>query len=372
MSSARLPDLYDHSKAATLPPQPANGTSNATTSSGPISRLPDYEVGRPAGANGNGRCRPHRTGEHRPDAHSANGHQHGGDDAAGTDDGQTLSGPACCVEEWDVSKLKEHPRQKDFFPDESEAADAELVADMEANGQQDDIDILPDGTILGGHRRVKAARRLRWKTIKVVVHHELADDEAAAEAFLINDNYTRRQLTEFQKVRCAKRRVELAKLGKVVLPAECNGLKKTRDKIGKLVDKSGREVERYLRVLKTSVEVQDACDAGYLTLEEAGKVAGFSGETQQQIAKQLREQGLENAKVIYDDYRPSKASTRLGAGTIWCNLRRALEVALDELPGNINNLGWMDRDDLELVEQAKDLFDEIKGHIAKYLEDEDE
>ncbi|NQU22793.1 MAG: ParB N-terminal domain-containing protein [Candidatus Nealsonbacteria bacterium] len=301
MSTARLPNPVRQDKARNGRSSSSNGALGRKPPKAPpgalINRLADPSMSSPADTiparNGNGKAALKTLA---PAVVGKDGHE----DLPNAGERPAVDGPARRVQKRKVSDLKPHPLQADYFPDESEEADLELAADLDANGQRDPIDIVPNGTILCGHRRVKAAKRLEWKTIDVVVHHELANDEAAAEAFFIGDNYTRRQLTTFQKVRCAKRRVELAKLGKVVLPEECDNLKKTRDKIGYLVvgengrNLSGREAERYLRVLKTPIEVQHACDAGHLSLVDAGKVAGFFEETQQQIAEQLRAQGPEN------------------------------------------------------------------------------
>ena len=276
------------------------------------------------------------------------------------------------VQEWRISDLKPHQLQGDFFPAESEEADRELAADMEANGQKVPIDILPDGTILGGHRRVAAAKRLGWTHIEAIVHIDLADDKDAAEAFFINDNCIRRQLTELQKVRCAARRVELAKLGKVALPKECNGLNKTRDKIGKLLEISGREADRYLRVLKTPIEVQHAQDAGHLSLAEAGKVADLTEELQACIAEEIREQGPEQAKAIVRSHLPPKAATRRGAKKVWFDLRYALKDATEELPGNFGKIGRMDHEDLDLIEVAEQLIEDLKEHALDCLRDDDD
>lgn len=258
------------------------------------------------------------------------------------------------VEEWEINRLHEHPLQSMYFPDESAESDAEFDADLAANGQQEEIDILPDGTILGGHRRVRAAKRLGWKTVRVVVHHEFADDPAAAEAFFINDNYSRRQLTELQKARCAKRRVELAEQGQVALPEQCNALTETRDKIGWIMGKSGRHAERYLKVLEAPVEVQHALDAGHLGIVDAVGIAGLAADKQSLIAKELREQGLQNAKAIYKSHRPSKAATRRGAESIWFEFLRVLKLAKEELVGNTNDLYWLDQSDLDLIQDVED------------------
>ncbi len=355
-----VPKRVDEIKSDTVPTLP--------------SRRPHGRNGSqpPNRSNGNGRHHPDRDSGEILGAPTRNGRHPKHDDLPDVDQDHVADGPVRQVEEWKVCDLKDHPRQGHFFPDESEEADRELAADMNQNGQLDPIDILPDGTILGGHRRAQAAKRLGWKTIRAVVHHDLADDAAGAEAFFINDNYTRRQLSELQKVRCAARRVELAKEGKVTLPTECHGLRKTRDKIGKLLGKSGREADRYLRVLKAPVEVQHACDGGHLSLTEAGKVAGLSDEEQEEIAEELREQGLDAAKTVVASHLPSKAATRRGAENIWFRLRRALAEANRELPGNVGNIGRRDREDLEVVEQAAQVLDEIRDHINECLEDEDD
>ena len=278
------------------------------------------------------------------------------------------------VVERKLSDLKEHPLQSQYFPTPSEAANLELAADMDVNGQEVEIDILPDGTILGGHRRVCAARSLGWETIRAIVHYELADDPEAAEAFFINDNYTRRQLTMLQKVRCAKRRFELAEQGKVALPEEYNELVETRDKLGWLMEMSGRNAERYLKVLEGApIEVQHALDAGHLGIIDAGKIAGFSKEKQALIATELRDQGLQNAKTIYDAHRPSKAATRRGAESVWFEFRRAAKAAKEELADNLRALHiWLDQDDLDLINGIEeDVFAPLKILIEEKLEDEE-
>jgi ParB-like chromosome segregation protein Spo0J len=267
-------------------------------------------------------------------------------------------------QEWKICDLKQHPKQEDYFPDESEEADSELEADMKVNGQRDPIYILRDGTILGGHRRVKMAKRLGWKTIKVIVY-DLDDEEG--EALFLDDNYLGRQLSDLQKVRCAVRKVELAKRGKAVLPPEVNALKKTRDKIGKLLGGCGRNVDRYLLVLKAPKEVQHACDKGYLTLAEAGQVAKLAQKVQERIAAEIKQKGLKAAKAIVKPYLPGKAETRRGAESLWYELRRGMGKAIAELPGHEDQL-WLKQDDLELIEKAERLLKVLKAKAVKDIE----
>lgn len=377
MDSVRLPNHRTLGKGAGAhadatetsrkcnPAEDLSGDSN--------NRLGDILSSTTANSNGNGGAKSRKTAQ-SSDVRSPNGRANGHQDAPDADDPRMVDTdrPVRRIQRRKIGDLKPHPKQDRFFPAQSEEADRELAADMETNGLNVPIDILPDGTILCGHRRVTAAKRLEWKEVDAIVHENLADDEAAAEAFFIDDNYNRRQLTDFQRVRCAVRRVELAKEGKVALPEQCNGLKKTRDKIGSLMGISGREADRYLCVLKAPVEVQHACDAKHLSLVEGGKVKDLPKQTQQRIAQQIKEQGIEKAKAIVKRHLPSKAATRRGAESIVCNLRRALKEATKELPDNINNVGRMDQDDVALIEAAEVLLDDLKEHALRYVDDEDD
>jgi ParB-like chromosome segregation protein Spo0J len=118
--------------------------------------------------------------------------------------------------EWPLKSLKDHPRQREQFRDLGATDIDAFVADIQANGLKHPIEILPDGTILAGHQRVRAARALGWTTIRAVVRKDLANDAAAAEMFFISDNLNRRQLSLLDKVRCIRRAV---RVGTTIAPS---------------------------------------------------------------------------------------------------------------------------------------------------------
>ena len=211
------------------------------------------------------------------------------------------------------------------------------------------------------------AKRLGWKTILAVVH-ELDDEEA--EVLFIDDNYLGRQLSDLQKVRCAARKIELAKRGKTVLPPNVNALKKTRDKIGKLLGYSGRHVERYLLALKAPPEVQHACDKGFLKLAEAGQVAQLKKKDQQRIAAKIRQKGLAEAKVIYKEYFPDKPETPPTADDHWSSLRWAMRQATAELTGRIDKLEPLRQWELESIEQFEPLLAALKAKAIADIEED--
>ena len=101
------------------------------------------------------------------------------------------------------ARLKDHPKQAEMFGNLPDAEFDAFVADMAENGQDTPVEVLPDGTIITGHQRVRAARKLGWKEIAVVVRHDLAAaGPAAVEEHFINDNLLRRQLTPLARRGC--------------------------------------------------------------------------------------------------------------------------------------------------------------------------
>ena len=101
-----------------------------------------------------------------------------------------------------IASLKPHPRQAKLFHDATEEEIKELAESMANNGLDHPVEILPDGTIVAGHQRVKAAQKLGWKSIRCWVRNDLAKaGEEAVECRLIEDNVIRRQLTKLDEAR---------------------------------------------------------------------------------------------------------------------------------------------------------------------------
>jgi ParB family chromosome partitioning protein len=111
---------------------------------------------------------------------------------------------------WTIARLKEHPKQADLFGDVTDEELKALAENMRINGLQQPIEVLPDGTIVCGYQRVRAARVLGWKRIEVVVRDDLfRAGPLAVETRLIDDNFHRRQLSPLGRARCMKRHLEI-------------------------------------------------------------------------------------------------------------------------------------------------------------------
>lgn len=171
---------------------------------------------------------------------------------------------------YDVDTLGVHPRQDEIFGDCTEAELAGLVRSLQKHGLKHPIEILPDRTVVAGHQRLRAARRLGWKKIAVKVRSDLAAAGAAAvEAHLIADNLDRRHLTTLAKARCVTRLIELEQ-GRADGPRAVEAMK---DKVGERLGLSRRSVSRYVLLAAAPKPLQDACDAGHVSLSVACRAA---------------------------------------------------------------------------------------------------
>jgi ParB-like chromosome segregation protein Spo0J len=193
------------------------------------------------------------------------------------------------VRKWKLKDLKPHPRQAELFPDLPILLLRDLAQDIEQRGLKEPLELLPDGTIVCGHQRKRAAELLGWEEINAWVNRELAEQgPLAVEQRLIEDNLVGRKLDRLDQVRCYRRLVEMAQ----DTPAEQRRRHqdgRLRDVVGERLGISGRTLERYLRVLDTPSEAQDAFRGGRISLVNASKVAVLPQEVQQQLAADLRD-----------------------------------------------------------------------------------
>lgn len=239
---------------------------------------------------------------------------------------------------WPIDKLKPHPKQSACFPDPPESEIKEL-AEQIRNGLDHPIEILPDGTIICGHRRTLAARLLGWEEIDVLVRHDLEEaGDAAIEARLIEDNLFRRQLDELQIARCCLRLKELAAKadGHELFAFEKGDL---RDAIGKKLGMSGRNLSRLLRIVEhTPQAVQDAVSAKKLAMTKAEQVAGLPLDVRDQIAEEISN-GAEPEEVVSNFLTNTAVKSKSPHDAIR-KLLRSVRQGLDNLEGCELSAHW--------------------------------
>ena len=269
------------------------------------------------------------------------------------------------IEKWQLSTLKPHPKQSTLFADAPPHEIEELAADIKLNGQLTPIEILRDGTIITGHKRVAAARFLGWTELDVWVRDDLeAEGAVAVERRLIDDNLNRRQLGPLGMARCYK---HLKLLGRPIYGAGLASYENTelRDQIGKRLGVSGRTLDRYLRILdETPQEVQDAVAANKLPLTLAEKVAGLTQAQREQVAAEIQAGGDPRAVVckfvVKANGRHKNAADAFGA--FLRNLERGVADVENRLDGVTIHLATHQ---ITLLDRTQAILDKVRKATRK-------
>ena len=238
------------------------------------------------------------------------------------------------VEEVELGRLRDHPRQSEFFTSATHADIEELADDLIQRGQQEPIHICPDGTIIRGHRRVAAAKRLGWKSIKAVVRHDLPDPGSdATVAELIVDNVKRQQLDDLALARCYH---ELKKTS--VRAANQNTSGDVRDRLAARLrsGKSGRSLDRLERLLKLPRDIQDMISADRLNKFQAEKILRLPTAKRDAVISDLRRE--ERVLDVLRRYNVIKPVTSKSAVEMGEELLRYFHSHLKELSRNIKSL----------------------------------
>jgi ParB-like chromosome segregation protein Spo0J len=167
-----------------------------------------------------------------------------------------------------------------------------LVADIEANGIQNPLIVMANRqTIICGHQRHRAAVRLRLEKVPCIVRTDLHDpEEPAAMKLLLYDNLRRRQLGPLEKAKYTKELFEI-ELGHRLEPDnswDWHNKIAVRDSVGRILGCSGRNAARYLAVLNTPTEVQEAFGLGMLTLSFTASVAFLRPDAREKLAGSVR------------------------------------------------------------------------------------
>lgn len=232
-----------------------------------------------------------------------------------------------------LASLKPHPRQNDFFAATSEAEVRELAADMKRRGQQEPIHCLSDGTIIRGHRRVRAAKLLGWEMIQAVVRNDLGDagdDEVIDE--LIADNLMRQQLDELSLARCYHELKRTRSLERDSEGGDVRDCLATRLNCGK----SGRSLDRLERLLQLPRDVQDMISHGSLNKTQGEGILKLSQQDRAKLIGAFR--SGEAVRVVLRRFGIVKSTTSKSAHDLGRELLAFFQKHLGELHGNLTKL----------------------------------
>ncbi len=266
------------------------------------------------------------------------------------------------VEVRSISDLTRHPRQDANFHPLSDDELARLADDMKQSGQRTPIEVTPDGRIIDGHQRLRAARKLGWATVTVVVRYDLVGDEAAIERRMIEANLNRRQLDVLDRVRLARRMLEIDEKKRPGGLSQCDE-QDLRDRVGEALGMSGRNAQRYLNILIAPMEVQRAHSEGKLSMRLAEKVARLEEAAQEEIAGEIRAGG--DPAAVVAARLPKAAPAEVDPDREHDVLLAAATRALAALDGREDEVrGGMDLDsEIETLERLTSL---IKTLIARH------
>jgi ParB/RepB/Spo0J family partition protein len=188
------------------------------------------------------------------------------------------------IETRQLTRLRPHPKQAALFPDLNDDDFAKLVASLERDGLTYPIEITTKNMVIDGHQRLRAAKHLGWPSITVWVRDDLKTENAVDRRH-IEANTLRRQLGQLDKARLIKALWDMDKDQARVHGDPPAG--DTRDRIAQQFGIDGRTAQRWVNVLKTPLEVQEAYSQGKLSMQLAEKVSRLPPSQQQSIADDI-------------------------------------------------------------------------------------
>jgi len=288
------------------------------------------------------------------------------------------------TESRDVDSLHPHPRQAEFFNDLSDHELAILAGDIRLRGIERPPEILPDGTVLRGHQRVRAAKSLGLTRIEVLVRYDLKDgDENAVLEVFLTDNLYRRHLSKLGQARCA---IKLAEI-------DCDRRNKTSERqrnsaivkaVSQRLGDSTKNAQRYISLSRAAESIQHAYERGLLPLVRAAATVWLRPCVQEKLAKtvagllkQIEPKGEEAIKkrigeAVRATLDATKKRKRVAAPSPMAPLdevKKALGVQLSDVQSNVDQITGYINDSDEIVKptRVRTVFD-VRGCFERGLE----
>lgn len=246
-----------------------------------------------------------------------------------------------------ISALRMHPRNEEFFDDMTGEEFERFKADISSNGIGSPLIVAPDMTLISGHQRYRAAKELGLETVPVIIDEDLNTEESKLER-LIGLNFQRIKNDPAKQRKAVELYVELHGF-------KNGGDRKSEDKICLL--KSQQEIADELGISIGTLK-------GLLTLERK-----LTPEV-----KELLDQGLitkECALKIWaklPKIEQNKLYAEIGKD-------RVQEMSLEEMGSYADRITSLQRDKLKLEETVKKLTYEYKkayGYQHENLKNKEE
>ncbi|MFO0881784.1 MAG: ParB N-terminal domain-containing protein [Gemmataceae bacterium] len=243
-----------------------------------------------------------------------------------------------------MDQLVRHPKQDVHFGRPSPDAINALADDIRRNGLRELIEVLPPAQqgrrkeyqILSGHTRMEALALLNQTEAEVIVRYDLRDADAdEVEYHLLEANQNRRHLDKLTQARIAKRlflHEKRATRGR--LSSSQQG--ELRELVGKIIGMSGRNLYRYIRVLDTPIEVQNAFRRSEVSLVVAERVADLGSRDQEEIAERIR--SGQDARAVILMHLPPRRKGHVKVVNAVGSFVRALGRGMEDLSDRVDDI----------------------------------
>lgn len=126
-----------------------------------------------------------------------------------------------------------------------------------------------DYVVLGGNRRLEAARALEWTRLDVVVRDDLGDGEGALDEATIIENIHRKNLAPLREAAFLQRMVDR------------HG---SQSRVAERIGKTQAYVSQRLALLRLDPELREALDSGGLKVKDARRLAAIEDPDEQRAA----------------------------------------------------------------------------------------
>jgi hypothetical protein len=272
------------------------------------------------------------------------------------------------VAPWAINDLRKHPQQQELIGDLPENEIEHLADSIQKTGLQNPLHILPDGTIVDGHQRLRAVIKLGWTEVEVVVREDLAQaGEAVTLTFLIESSLHRRQMDPLAIARAFRHLKEIAR----DLDYEELGYDDRRDIRDQIAERlgghySGRSLDRYEQILDMPRVVQDAVISKELPLTLAVKITKLGKARKQAIAERIG--AGEPAKEVVQQYVGPRGNSggnysQSSPHALYRRLVASLSEGIEGLPQYVEDVAGSIRGSNEVIavlERSSELIGRLR------------
>lgn len=255
----------------------------------------------------------------------------------------------------DISILKVHPRNTEFFDDISGEEYERFKRSIKEDGILSPILVSPDMTIISGHQRLKACKDLDFKLVPVMIRQDLIDEDDKLKKLLVA-NFGRCKNDPIKQGKVYKEYEKLSgiKIGNNQYNSLGNNSPSiTQEQIAKELGIDVTTIRNLKRLQNLSPELQELISEGRITATTGYKVlTKLKQDEQEELFQKLNP----NKKYTQNDIQE------------YINKNKALESRIIEISQEKNKteIITQERDRPETTEMINKLRKELNEKSEEY------